>query len=111
MPTSRRPFAALSLSTLLWLTACADEGPQPRNLILFVPDGLRALQVSAETAPTMAALRDRGVNFANPHALFPTFTMPNASGMASGHYLGDTGTFSNTIFSVHVFATAGGPMW
>jgi type I phosphodiesterase/nucleotide pyrophosphatase len=110
MPTSRRPFAALSLSTLLWLAACADEGPQPRNLILFVPDGLRALQVSAETAPTMAALRDRGVNFANPHALFPTFTMPNASGMASGHYLGDTGTFSNTIFTGYAVSTAGGSM-
>src|SRR5216684_7433680 len=99
MSTNRSPLAALSLSALLSVAACADGGPPPKNLILFVPDGLRALQVSAETAPAMAALRDRGVNFANPHALFPTFTMPNASGMASGHYLGDTGTFSNTIFT------------
>ena len=110
MPAIRSPLSALSLSALLWLAACADDGPQPRNLILFVPDGLRALQVSAETAPTMAALRDRGVNFSNPHALFPTFTMPNASGMASGHYLGDTGTYSNTIYTGYAVPASGGSM-
>jgi hypothetical protein len=70
-----------------------------RNLILFVPDGLRALKVTPETAPTMAAIRDQGVNFANPHSLFPTFTMANASGLSTGHFLGDTGTFSNTIYA------------
>jgi Type I phosphodiesterase / nucleotide pyrophosphatase len=72
---------------------------QPNNIVLFIPDGLRALIVSDQTAPTMSAIRDKGVNFKNPHALFPTFTMPNASAMATGHYLGDTGDFSNTIYS------------
>jgi hypothetical protein len=47
----------------------------------------------------MAAVRDQGVNFKNPHSLFPTFTMPNASGLSTGHFLGDTGVFSNTLFS------------
>ena len=73
----------------------------PRNLILFVPDGLRALSVTPETAPAMAALRDKGVNFRNSHSLFPTFTMANASAMSTGHYLGDTGTFSNSIYTGH----------
>jgi Type I phosphodiesterase / nucleotide pyrophosphatase len=72
---------------------------QPRNVVLFVPDGLRALLVTPQTAPTMAAVRDQGVNFANPHSLFPTFTMPNSSGLSTGHFLGDTGIFSNTLFS------------
>ena len=53
------------------------------NVILFVPDGLRADIVTPATAPVMAAVRDRGVDFRNPHSLFPTFTMPNASGMAT----------------------------
>jgi len=75
------------------------EPQKPHNVVLFVPDGLRALKVTPETAPTMAAIRDRGVNFANSHSLFPTFTMPNASGLASGHYLGDTGVFSNVIYA------------
>ncbi|HYM73641.1 MAG TPA: alkaline phosphatase family protein, partial [Stellaceae bacterium] len=70
-----------------------------RNLILFVPDGLRALQVTPELTPAMAAVRDKGVNFTNPHSVFPTFTTANASAMATGHYLGDTGDFSNTIYT------------
>jgi hypothetical protein len=49
----------------------------------------------------MSAVRDKGVNFRNSHSLFPTFTMANASGMASGHYLGDTGVFSNSIYTGH----------
>ena len=72
-------------------------GP-PHNVVLFVSDGLRAKMVDAQTAPHMAALRDQGVNFSNSHSLFPTFTTANASGMATGHYLGDTGDFSNTIY-------------
>ena len=76
----------------------AVAGP-PHNVVLFVPDGLRALIVDQKTAPAMAAVRDQGVNFKNPHSLFPTFTTPNASAMATGHYLGDTGDFSNTIYA------------
>lgn len=98
------------------LVACAvlalQSGPvfaqSHHNLILFVPDGLRALKVTRETAPAMAAVRDQGVNFANPHSLFPTFTMANASGMATGHFLGDTGTFSNTIYAAFAVKSAGG---
>ena len=64
-----------------------------------MPDGLRGRIVTPQTAPAMAELRDKGVNFKNSHSLFPTFTMANGSAMASGHYLGDTGTFSNTIYT------------
>jgi predicted AlkP superfamily pyrophosphatase or phosphodiesterase len=71
----------------------------PHNLILFVPDGLRGRIVTAQTAPTMAEIRDKGVDFRNSHSLFPTFTTANASAMATGHYLGDTGDFSNTIYT------------
>jgi hypothetical protein len=91
---------SVGLSILSATTAFAQNSP-PRNLILFVPDGLRALKVTPENAPAMAALRDAGVNFRNSHSLFPTFTMANASGMSTGHYLGDTGTFSNSIYTGH----------
>jgi hypothetical protein len=104
----RLKTAVLSASfvVLSAVTALAQNG-SPHNLILFIPDGLRALKVTPETAPAMAAIRDKGVNFRNPHSLFPTFTMANASGMATGHHLGDTGTFSNTIFSGYTSAPAG----
>src|SRR5271165_5214767 len=96
----RRSIVLLSacLTVLTAGTAFAQNGT-PHNLILFVPDGLRAQIVTPETAPTMADIRDKGVNFKNPHSLFPTFTTPNASAMATGHYLGDTGDFSNTIYA------------
>jgi len=96
-------------TTILLQLASADAQTR-RNLILFVPDGLRSLSVTPETAPTFAAVRAKGVNFANPHSLFPTFTMANASGMATGHFLGDTGAFSNTIYTAYSVPTAGGSM-
>jgi len=107
MPLRLRILHGLALAVLgLQLTA-ADAAPR-HNIVLFVPDGLRALMVTPETAPAMAAVRDQGVNFNNPHSLFPTFTTANASAMATGHYLGDTGDFSNTIYTGYPVAPAGG---
>src|SRR5258708_7456835 len=79
--------------------AASAQNDKPRNLILFVPDGLRGQIVTPQTAPAMADVRDKGVNFKNSHSMFPTFTMANGSALATGHYLGDTGTFSNTIYT------------
>jgi hypothetical protein len=70
---------------------------QPHNVLLFVADGLRPGMVTPQNAPTIYALEQQGVHFANTHSVFPTFTTANASAMATGHKLGDTGDFSNTI--------------
>jgi hypothetical protein len=95
------PFirTAFAFACALLVSPAVAQQPRPHNVILFVPDGLRALKVTPETAPTMAALRDAGVDFKNPHSLFPTFTTANAAGLATGHYVGDTGDFSNTIYT------------
>ncbi|MCP4618561.1 MAG: alkaline phosphatase family protein [Bradyrhizobium sp.] len=105
----RRAFTLLSASLITLSTAgfAAAQNATPRNLILFIPDGLRGRIVTPQTAPAMAELRDKGVHFKNSHSLFPTFTMANGSAMASGHYLGDTGTFSNTIYTGYSSAPAG----
>src|SRR5258708_29557484 len=109
----RRAVISLSagLITLSAGTALAKKTtPQkttPRNLILFVPDGLRGRIVTPQTTRAMAEVRDKGVNFKNSHSLFPTFTTANASAMATGHYLGDTGDFSNTIYTGFASAPAG----
>jgi hypothetical protein len=105
----RRSLAwlAAGLTVLSTGTAFAENNATPHNLVLFIPDGLRALKVTPDTAPTMAAIRDKGVNFKNPHSMFPTFTMANSSAMSTGHYLGDTGTFSNTIFTGYTNGPAG----
>jgi predicted AlkP superfamily pyrophosphatase or phosphodiesterase len=102
--------ATLLLSASLFTLAASVASAQhatPHNLILFVPDGLRAMKVTPEAAPAMAAVRDKGVNFRNSHSLFPTFTTANASAMATGHYLGDTGDFSNTIYTGYSSVPAG----
>jgi hypothetical protein len=88
--------------------AASAQNDKPRNLILFVPDGLRGQIVTPQTAPAMAEVRDKGVNFKNSHSLFPTFTTANASAMATGHYLGDTGDFSNTIYTGYPVGPADG---
>src|SRR5580704_5837432 len=103
--------AILLLSASLFTLAAGAASAQnltPHNVILFVPDGLRAMKVAPDTAPAMAEVRDKGVNFKNSHSMFPTFTTANASAMATGHYLGDTGDFSNTIYTSYPVAAAGG---
>src|ERR1700728_161731 len=105
----RRSLLLLSagLITLTAGAASAQNSP-PHNLILFVPDGLRGRIVTPQTAPAMAEIRDKGVNFKNSHSLFPTFTTANASAMSTGHYLGDTGDFSNTIYTGYAVGAAAG---
>ena len=73
-------------------------GAAPRNVIIFVADGLRSHSVTPETAPALAAVRRDGVDFANSHSLYPTVTTPNSSAIATGHLLADTGDFGNNIF-------------
>ncbi|WP_442935865.1 alkaline phosphatase family protein [Nostoc sp.] len=76
-----------------------DTKGNGRNVIIFVADGLRNGSVNPTDTPTLYSVRQQGVSFANSHSLFPTFTTPNASAIATGHYLGDTGDFSNTIYT------------
>jgi len=76
----------------------------PHNLIIFVADGLRSAIVSPATAPDFAAVRDQGVDFHNSHSLYPTVTTPNASAIATGHRLGDTGDFGNVLWVQTPFA-------
>lgn len=81
---------------------------RPHNVILIVVDGLRGRIVDRSSAPAIARLRDEGVAFPNSHSVFPTFTTANASVLATGHQLGDTGDFSNTIHTARPIASAGG---
>jgi hypothetical protein len=104
----KKRFAWLAAALALWLFRPAllpSQGNTPsvhrRNILIFVFDGLRAGSVNAVDSPTMFWIREHGVSFANSHSLFPTFTTANASAIATGHYLGDTGDFSNQIYIGH----------
>ena len=90
-------LSGLLMSTALPAIAAAQT--TPHNVILFVADGMRPTSVTEQEAPTMMALMQQGVHFTNTHSLFPTFTTANASTMSTGHLIGDTGDFSNTIYA------------
>ena len=102
----------VSLSQCLLSSTAVAQAPagQPHNVVLFIADGLRFRMVDDNTAPAMALIARQGVSLRNSHALFPTFTTANASGMATGHMLGDTGDFSNTIDAGFEVPGAGGSM-
>lgn len=89
------------------VSAAAKKAAVPKNVLIFVADGLRPGSINATDTPTMNALRKLGVNFVNSHAIFPTFTTPNSAAIATGHYPGDTGDFSNTVFAGYPVTPAG----
>jgi hypothetical protein len=92
--------------TALCATIVSAPAAEVHNVILFVADGMRAGMATAEHAPAMSRLRADGVMFANSHANFPTFTTLNAATLATGHLPGDTGDFSNTIYTGYPVAAA-----
>ena len=93
----------LSVIFLLFVSPIANTQEPPksaprRNVIIFVADGLRHGSVNATDTPALWSLRTQGVHFENSYSLFPTFTTANASAIATGHRLGDTGDFSNALY-------------
>src|ERR1700743_2906464 len=72
---------------------------KPHNVLIFVADGLRYVSVTPKSAPTLWRIKSQGVDFTNSHALYPTITTVNASAIATGHSIGDTGNFGNVIYS------------
>lgn len=101
-------IALYGCSLLAVFSLAAQQSPTPaatetksserHNVLLFITDGLRHDSVNPADAPTIYSLRQHGVDFANSHSLYPTFTTPNASAFATGHLLGDTGDFGNTLY-------------
>jgi arylsulfatase A-like enzyme len=89
-------LAALCLARLVF----GQQAHAPhRSALIFVADGLRHGSVNEQDTPALWRVRTQGVHFQNSHAVFPTFTMANASAIATGHGPGDTGDYSNTVWS------------
>ena len=98
-----RKFIVCAIFAVL---AGTQQSRAQQNIILFVADGLRAAAVTPERAPTFARIRDTGVNFSNSHSVYPTITTANASVIATGHLIGDTGDFGNTFYTGFPVASA-----
>ena len=97
--TRRLWLTVLGACALVAALVLAATALKPRhNIIIFVADGLRYEAVNPVDAPEMSRLRAEGVDFANSHSLFPTVTTANASAIATGHLLGDTGDYANSNY-------------
>jgi len=76
----------------------AQTPAKPRNVVIFVADGLRYGIVNKDTAPALYQVQQQGVDFRNSHSVYPTVTTVNASVIATGHSPGDTGEWSNSVY-------------
>lgn len=93
-----KAMLAAALFLGLWIQNATAQAPAPHNVIIFVADGLRYGSVEPGNMPNMARFKAEGVDFTNSHSLYPTVTTVNASAIATGHYVGDTGDFGNTLY-------------
>jgi len=104
--TFARPYAAPAFGMLapvllalgVSLQCAGDAAAQERKVIIFVWDGLRPDSIDPTDTPNLHALRDAGVDFADNHSTYPTFTMMNAASFATGGFPGSTGYYGNTLW-------------
>jgi predicted AlkP superfamily pyrophosphatase or phosphodiesterase len=92
------PALAPETPSTIATAAPGSTAAAKHNVIIVVADGLRRGSVNAKDMPTFARLRAEGTDLRNSHSVFPTFTTANASVIATGHGLGDTGDFSNVVY-------------
>jgi hypothetical protein len=92
------PFMLLGMTAGLQAQQQAT-GQAPRRVIIFVWDGLRADDLTAEIAPNYFALARSGVVFADHRAVYPTFTMMNSASIATGSYPGVHGFYGNVVYA------------
>jgi arylsulfatase A-like enzyme len=69
-----------------------------KHFVLVVWDGMRPDFVSPELTPTLHALREEGVWFANHHSAFPTSTEVNGTVLATGVFPQRSGVSANKEF-------------
>lgn len=94
---SLAPLLLLLLPPLQNLAPAADHRPG-RVVVVVVWDGLRADAPNLRDTPHLMALMHEGTNFLHHHSMFPTLTMVNAAGMATGATPGATGILGNSMY-------------
>jgi arylsulfatase A-like enzyme len=105
LATTGTSIAALGVA----MGGSAEARTRTRNVVLFVADGLRPSSLNLTDAPTLVRLKNEGVFFVNSHSLYPTVTTANASAIATGHQLGDTGDFANALYNGSQVINSGTP--
>ena len=103
---------AASVLTVALLLFCTPAQPQSTSnskpdsvshskvrVIMMVWDGLRPDSITQQDTPNLFELRRVGVNFADNHSTYPTFTMMNAASLATGASPRKSGFYGNTLWT------------
>lgn len=77
-----------------------------RIFVLMVWDGLRPDSVDAVNTPNLFALENGGVRFARHHSIYPTLTMVNAAGLATGASPSRSGIYGDMMYLAPVLDLA-----
>ena len=115
--TIARKIALISAGAVVaWLMAVAPSvahdartnpiGARGRIFVLMVWDGLRPDLVDAANTPTLYALERAGVRFSRHHSIYPTLTMVNAAGLATGAAPGGSGIYGDAMYLAPVLDMA-----
>jgi arylsulfatase A-like enzyme len=92
-----RALRALALAVALATSACADQAPRDRVIVLVV-DGLRPDYVTGELMPRLNGLAREGFRGQAHHAVFPTVTRVNGPSVFSGTNPGTHGLLGNAVY-------------
>ena len=92
-------FALTGLSACGGSDSPAAPAALPQRTIIMVWDGLRPDSINPTDTPNLFALRQQGVQFADNHSTYPTFTMMNGSSFATGSFPKTSGFYGNTFWA------------
>jgi arylsulfatase A-like enzyme len=98
-----RAMAAVVTVAVFMATGAKDAraGELPAHgkiFVLMVWDGLRPDLVDEVNTPNLFALERAGVRFSRHHSIYPTLTMVDAAGLATGAGPGGSGIFGDMMY-------------
>ncbi|HEX4707067.1 MAG TPA: alkaline phosphatase family protein [Candidatus Udaeobacter sp.] len=96
----RLPFSiGFAIACWLYAPASATERlSESRHVVVVVWDGMRPDFMSEENTPTLWKFAREGVTFRNHHALYPSATNVNGTGLVTGAYPGRNGIIANHVY-------------
>ena len=84
--------------------SATEQLNESRHVVIVVWDGMRPDLVSEQNAPTLWKLAREGVTFRNHHALYPSATNVNGTGLVTGVYPGKNGIIANHVYRSEIDA-------
>jgi predicted AlkP superfamily pyrophosphatase or phosphodiesterase len=84
--------------------SATEQLSESRHVVIVVWDGMRPDFVSEQNAPTLWKFAREGVTFRNHHALYPSATNVNGTGLVTGVYPGKNGIIANHVYRSEIDA-------